>query len=425
MARIWRFFLIVGYLAVSGWVIDNTPFDEAARILTLAADGGILFLALTALGRTWDFYGTRTWLFFLLAAAVTMVYNLDRIGPLGQLNGLRLPLFFFAVLIVVRDFLTSPHAALFDRLFVRFLVLYALAQVPTSVVQFLQYGPSDYVGGTLGWGGPNAVTLSLFLIVFYLIARYAAKEDGSAFRIGKVLAFSLLLFPCAINETKISFVLLPLMMMLLVPIRRMAMAIPMILVGAALFVALNALYSTYERDTEFLLDERFLERYLYYDEAATGDLPRGQKLLYTMDLMHNDPPLYLVGMGYGIFAGGNILQSSSFGYIVSYLGGARMFLNTVWLQGGLLAVGLIAYALFHFAGTRRITAMTVGRFRIFLVLVLAAMWVYNDSLYSRVFAAIASYLVLWTEAGGRIAGEQGKGGEEGDEEYSEEALEAR
>jgi hypothetical protein len=398
--RLLAFFLILGYLALLGWIIESAFLTNVARILTLAADLGMFSLALPALRRTWRFYGTRSALVFVIVSSVTIVYNLDRIEFVGQVNGLRLPFFFFMVLIVINDFLYSDYEGEFRRYFGWFLLVFALAQLPTSFMQFLKYGPGDDVGGTMGWGGSNVVTLSLFLIVFYLIVKHGSADEGTRFKLSRIVLFSLLLVPCTLNETKISFVLLAVMVLLLVPTKRLSLALPVLLVGVVLFYALNTLYSTYERDTAFLLDEHFLERYLLYSEKAQGDLPRGQKLLYTWDLMANDPPTYFVGMGYGVFMGGNLLKSASFGYVVGYLAGARMYLNTVWLQGGILGVVAIAFPLFHFLRTKNLISPNMKRYRVFLFIVLLAMWFYHDSLHNRCFAAIAAYLVLWTEVGG-------------------------
>jgi hypothetical protein len=398
--RLLAFFSIVIFLAFSGWIIDNTSLGGAARVLTFSTDVGMIVLALPALKRSWTFFGTRSTLVFILLSIVTIAYNLDRIDFVGQLNGIRLPFFFFMVLVVVHDFLRSDYAYEFQRYFTWFLISFALAQTPTSFAQFLKYGPGDDVGGTLGWGGTNVVSLSLFLLVFHFIVRFGSDDTRTGFKLSKIMLFSLLLFPCGINETKISFILLAVLVFLLVPRRRLSVAIPVIVVGAVLFYVLNFLYSTYQSDTANLLDEGFLERYLLYNENAQGDLPRGQKMLYTFDLMANDPPTYAVGMGYGVFMGGNLLRTSSFGYVVGYLAGARMFLNTIWLQGGLLAVLAIAFPLFHFLSSKNVQSSNMKKFKWFLFVVLAAMWVYNDSLHNRCFAAIVAYLILWTEMGG-------------------------
>lgn len=46
------------------------------------------------------------------------------------------------------------------------------------------------------------------------------------------------------------------------------------------------------------------------------------------------------------------------------------------------------------------------RFRLFLALVLAAMWFYHDSLFNRTFAMIVAYLTLWIEDGGIDSGSE-------------------
>ncbi len=398
-------------------LFDAPAYDQPIRILTFAGDVIMLALAVTAFGRNRGFYGQTMLYVFLGVSTFTLLYNLDRVGVLGHLNGIRESLFFLSSIVTVHDVLTSDEGGRFRRWFTVLLVIIAVAQIPTSLRQFLQYGPSDWVGGTLGWGATNVVVQLLFLIVFYLAVLYAYDPEREQFRVFRIGLLVLLLAPCAINETKISFIFLPVLMAAFIPTSRLYRLVPVVVLGSALMYFLIVFYSATEKDTSQVFDSRYLERYLFYDERQTVDVPRFQKLMLTADLMAEDPVTFAIGMGYGLFMGGNILDQSSVGRTLYFLRGARMFFNTIFLQGGMLAAICLAIALFQFLRSRAPVSFAMTRFKWFLAFVLFAMWFYHDSLLNRTYALIVSYLILWTEQGGIDT--QAEGEEPGEEEVAD------
>jgi hypothetical protein len=397
-----RIILVIGILTFNAFkeLVDATALDQPIRLMTFAGDIIMAALALTAFGRNRGFYGQKSLFLFLALSTFTLLYNLERVGLLGHLNGIRESLFFLTSFVVLHDLLTSEEAERFKRWFTLFLIIFGLAQLPSSFLQFRQFGPSDWVGGTLGWGATNVVSQLLFLIVFYLVVLYASAADGSGFRLLRVTLIALLLAPCALNETKISFVFLPVLIVALTPMSRLYRLIPVAILGSILMYLLVSLYSEYEKDTSQVFDLKYLERYLYYDERETVDVPRFQKLMLSVDLMGNDPPTYALGMGYGLFMGGNVLDQSLVSRTLYFLRGARMYLNTIFLQGGLLGVLCLAFPLFRFVRTRATSSFAMRRFKWFLAFVLFAMWFYHDSLMNRTYAMIVGYLVIWTDLGG-------------------------
>jgi len=59
--------------------------------------------------------------------------------------------------------------------------VFALAQIPVTIIQFAQYGAGDGVGGTYGTGGGSGyITQLLFIICFFFAVRFASLEDGSS-----------------------------------------------------------------------------------------------------------------------------------------------------------------------------------------------------------------------------------------------------
>ncbi len=399
MTQVVLFFAILAFNAFKGLIVTPSV-DQLFRLITFGGDIAMIFLVLISFRRARGFYGLKYLLAFLALSAFTLIYNLDRNDPVSHLNGMREPLFFFLALVIMYGFSRSEWSQRFHNYFNGFLLLFAVAQVPVSVLQFLRYGAGDDVGGTFGWGGSGTVTLLLFMIAFYVIVRWGSRGNHDYFSLVTVLLSLLLLIPCAINETKISFILLAVFIALLTLSKHIARAIPLLLLGIVVFELLVLLYSQTVESATDLLDQKFLETYLFHDTRTAVDIPRFQKMSMSIAFMAKDPPTLLVGIGYGVFAGGKMLGPSALSRTLSYLVGTRMYINTIWLQGGILALVLYGLCMFRFMKSGRVISSNMRRFRIFIFFMMAVMWFYSEAMLNRVFAVIAAYLILWIDDGG-------------------------
>ena len=212
-----------------------------------------------------------------------------------------------------------------------------------------------------------------------------------------------ILIPCALNETKISFVLLAGFLVLLVSSpRQMYRAIPLLILGAGLMFLLNYYYSQTVEDTSTIFDEGYIEKYLLTNPTGTGgDLPRFQRVVIMFRLMGDDIGSILLGMGYGVLGGGNIAGTSRLGRTLFYLvNGSRILLFRVWIQGGLLAVLLVAGAMFGYLRSGVQKVFTVRQFSFFLFFSLVVIWGYDEAIFDRVFAPIVAFCMMWIRAGG-------------------------
>ncbi len=394
------FFGILLFTSFSGYVTTQVlpGAEKAFRVLNAACDAIMFAIALSVVIRHRRAGVVRWLLFFLTATTITVIINLDKLSFPAQLNGLRQPLFVLSSLVVMYDLLMSDRSQLVISWMDRFLVVFALVQFPLSLYQFLKYGAGDAVGGTYGLsGGSGMVTLLLFVITFYLLVRHGSVDDGESFAVSRILPFSLLLAPVALNETKISFVFLAMFLGFLVLSRRkFYKIIPILAFGAFLAFMLKELYTESVRDpSDFLLDERFLERYLVYDPRAGIDIPRFQKLAIMFNEMTKQPIAWLVGYGYGLFVGENILGQSPYVRSFWYIGGTRPSVFSIWMQGGAVAVIGMAGAMFSFLFRRINVLPTVARFGWFLAAVLLVALVYNEAWLNRPFALIIGYLSTW------------------------------
>jgi hypothetical protein len=402
--RILLFLLVLLLNSFYGAVLMAMPqADRIFRLAVFASDGIMIVMALSVVWRARKFSGVKYLLLFLFVSTLTLFLNLHSVAITTHLNGLRQPLFLLSTLVVLYDFSQSARWEAFQRIFNSFLVIFALLQIPLSLIQFIKWGAGDYVGGTYGYtGGSGFLTQLAFLISFYFITRSSWLKDPEGVRYRSVLLYSLFLLPCAVNETKISFIYLAAFFVLLTMSRtRFLKSIPILAFGIVLVLILNYYYGKTVEATQNVFDEKFLERYLLYDPRENVDVPRFQKIVLMFRLMHGDMIQILLGMGYGVFAGENILGTSSFGRSLWYLQGTRIQLQTVWIQGGLIAALLVMFPSFWFLKRRRIlNSANMRRFHSFLALMILSVWFYNEALFSRPFAMIAGFMIIWIGQGG-------------------------
>jgi hypothetical protein len=394
--------------------------EKNIRLLSVVCDGILLGMALLALWRERQFYGVWAFLVFVLSSVLTFLYTSDRFGFVEHLNGLRDSVCFFAALIVVHDIFQSDYKDYFVRRFTQFLIVFAILQIPVSIVQFIQYGAGDGVGGTYGTaGGSGYITQILFIICFFFAVRFGSLEDGTSFSLKRLPFLLFILLPCAINETKISFVLLFVFIILVAGSRkRLLRTLPLMILGGVLVLLFNYFYTSTVEDTRNLLDVDFIEKYLVTNQTETGgDLPRFQRLIYMFKMMGGDTGSILLGMGYGVMGGGNIMGVSRLGRALYYLvTGSRILLFRVWMQGGLIAVLSMGYAMFAWMRSKVPLYPTLSKFGWYLAFGILLVWVYNEAMLDRVFAIITSFMMIWTREGGNMAELEGE--EEFDTEES-------
>ncbi len=423
--RLRLFFLMLTFYAVSGMLSSMVmPGQERnIRLIIVGCDALMIALALLSLWKHREFYGVWAFLAFVFFSTLTLVYTSERFGFVEHFNGLRDPLYFFTSLIVVYDLYTSEVHHTLVRWFTIFLIPFAIVQTPLAIIQFFQYGAGDGVGGTYGTaGGSGYLSQLLFLITFYLVVRFASLPDGSHFRIGRLPMFLALLIPCAINETKVSFILLGLFILLLAGSRRRILrTIPLLVFGFLLVYLLDFYYTKTVEDTANIFDTRFFEKYLLTNPTeAGGDLPRFQRFFLMFNVMGGDVGSILLGMGYGVLGGGNIMGVSRLGRTLYYLvTGSRILLFRVWIQGGLMVVLTMGFAMFAWMRARAGQYPTLRKLHYFLAFSILLSWFYNEAMLDRTFAPIVIFLMMWVTYGGGSGEEPEDADEEGSEDLSD------
>lgn len=376
-------------------------FAELIRYGAALADIIIIALGFNAWFGLKDKLIKKSLLLFSIISTITYLYNKSTVGLLMHINGLREPLVFLCALIFISKLLETNEKEKIVQRFVHLFWFLAIIQIPISWMQFSMYGAGDLVGGSLSTGGSGIVTLALFLITFFFIQYYTSTANGNSFQTGHALLFLVLLFPTLINQTKVSFVLLPIMLGVMLDFRRRMMAsLAMVTVSVIGLVILAVVYiNVVSPDFMEAFTKEGFESYYLADNIKAGDIPRFGKMAFLFVLFSDNALNYIFGMGYGLMKGQNIIGVSDIGsFLEPLFQGSRMQFFTTFLQGGLLAT--ILFVGVSFAGLYRRKNMqftfTHRAFRLFLAAVMAIIWIYNDALWGAPFGTVAAFFLAWS-----------------------------
>lgn len=326
-----RLFFIGFWLATcTGFVSDlmwgNDTTSPLTTLSQLTVDVILLFLAMCTLRNKVDIILIISLL--TIAAISGFIVNNDTL--VVWLNGLRA---FFPVMFlppILRYFWANEHRHdLFVKALDKQLYIFLWLQVPTVLYQFLVYGAGDLVGGTMGGWYSGLLSFTIYYTSFYLLNKRIDRNNilQSLYK-NWILIF--LLFPTFLNETKVSFGLIVLYFLLLLPIDRkyiirMSFLAPVaiILVGVG-----NFFYSSTvdESQGKLKLDPEFFEEYFDADieslESAieyaeknyeeSFDIPRLAKLTIVPMIFSAHPGHNLFGFGMSLYKHGSIVDATDF-----------------------------------------------------------------------------------------------------------------
>ena len=359
-----RLFFIGFWLATcTGFVSDliwghNTvsPLTTASQ---LVVDVIMLFLAICTVRKTIDIALIGSLL--VITAVSGFIVNGDSL--VVWLNGLR---YFFPVMFlppILRYFWETEYRHdLFVKSLDRQLYIFLWLQVPTVLFQFFMYGAGDYVGGTMGGWFSGILSFSIYYVSFYLLNKRIDRNNILQ-SLYKNWTLIFLLFPTFLNETKISFALIIVYFILLLPIDRkyiirMTFLAPVVII----LVAVGSYFyssTVNESQGKLRLDAEFFEEYLDADvetieKAAeyaeknyeeSFDIPRIAKLAIIPMVFSAHPGHDLMGFGISLYKHGKIVEATDFYNEYDWLmkGTSPQIMSTV-LQLGI--VGSIWYIAF-------------------------------------------------------------------------------
>ena len=265
-----RLFFIGFWLATcTGFVSDliwgNTSTSPLTTLSQLTVDVILLFLAVCTMRKTIDIIFVSS--FLVIAAISGFIVNHESL--VMWLNGLRS---FFPILFlppILRYFWATDYRHdLFVKSLDKQLYIFLWLQVPTVLFQFFKYGAGDFVGGTMGGWYSGILSFTIYYSSFYLLNKRIDRNNILQ-SLYKNWTLIFLLFPTFLNETKISFALIVVYFILLLPIDRkyiirMTFLAPVIilLIGIGSFFYSSTVD---ESQGKLKLDPEFFEEYFDAD----------------------------------------------------------------------------------------------------------------------------------------------------------------
>ena len=378
------------FLAFSNLILDFLGLREAiGSYLMLGVDIIVFYVGLVNLKKN------KVNLFFILAAIsiCSINYLFHDYDVLTFVNGLREILLVFLVFSFYESLTFSKHIILMEKYIQKFIFIFLIIQIPVTLYQFVIFGAGDQVGGTMGNGNSGVLTLTTILMVYVRI-KYLRTTIGI-----KAYYNALFLLPLFVNETKISFILIPLMFLCLSNIKKISTIIPSLLGGLLIFLLLNSLYTNQGRKSENPFSEMFnsdfLENYLFKDDIPEGsDIPRFTKIFISISFLNRDPIDFLFGKEVGAFKGGTTLSRSNFATQYNWLLlGSRPYIFFLLITGGWLLLSLtISFFAYKFWATRG--KHWDGQFILLVIAFLIIVLFYNDAYRNQFFCYMYVYFVM-------------------------------
>lgn len=397
--KINTFLFLIYLLAFSPFLLNITGLDENEAlfsVILLLVDLGLLLIGTSSLvKKTFNLKILIIVIVILFFTYVSHDYSL-----ISHINGIREMIDIFLVFSFYEEVAGSPYKKLLDKKIQKFMKIFLAAQIPISLYQFILYGAGDSVGGSLGRGNSGILTFVVILMVYYTI------KNGYS-RLGwKVYLNTIFLVPLFVNETKISFILIPLMFLLLGKTKKLSTIFVSLMGAVAFFFLLNILYSDQGRKVqnpfERIFNEDYLDQYLLGAENSGKkniqiDVPRFTKVILAIQLTGKNASEALFGIQCGAFKGGKVVEKSTFSKNYFWLLlGSRPYLFYLLITGGWCLV-LTMLIFFHRKIFRGFELSADKRLAYLCGIFLFIIFLYNDSPRSQFFIIMFAYFLIYSK----------------------------
>ena len=227
----------------------------------------------------------------------------------------------------------------------KYLFIIAVLNVPISIIQYKYYHNVDSIGGLFCSYGSGILAIYQVFIIGYLLARLK-NRIGNA--IITILLCMFLLIPIFLNETKISFIILPLTIVYIyrdILFKRPIEAIIIFMIFLCILIGIGAAYSGYVKD--FTLQQIFSKEY-YYDYLYKGSyfgasyaLNRGSAIEFAFKYITKDIIALISGVGPGNASFSNIRDVMGELYRkYEYLKIDFIYLSKIMLEYGILGTAV-------------------------------------------------------------------------------------
>ncbi len=373
-------------------------------ISLLVVDAIIVFLGVCTIKKMFDIIMILS--FIIISYFSTCLINNGSF--VSWANGLRYFNGILFIISILRYFgATEYRHDLFVKSLDRQFYIFLWLQVPAVLFQFFKYGAGDKVGGTMGDGFSGVVSFTIYYVSFYLLRKHI-DHNNILRSISKNWIFIFLLFPSFLNETKISFALILVYFILLMPIDRkyiirMTFLSPVVVILVAVG---NYFYSSTvdESQGKLKLDAEFFDEYLdadidklekgleyleKYEDEEEFDIPRFTKLGLMPMVFSAHPGNNLLGFGINIYSRGKYIEESDFSKEYDWLlRGTSPHIYSTYMQLGI--IGSIWMAIFLISlffikpkkyPKRDLSSQLFFFIAIIILLLYADLWINNNFCY--------------------------------------------
>lgn len=406
------------------WAITCTPFISEELLTPLASARSLLMLLFDAVILVLGLMTLRDkrqiWLavsFFALAFVSTILIN--KSGWVNMLNGSRM---FFGMLFVPSILMYLLNCKEKDRYRAsidRQLYIFLLVQAFCVTWQFIRYGANDHGGGSLGNGCSGIISTIIILLSYYFTTRnFDPDKFGPSLWHNRKYIF--LVYPVALNETKVSLVFLLIFALLLFhfhgkSIIKLICSLPLIIiVGFGFQFAYDAalggegfnigdseemgsyLFGS-DREYEVGNIQDLMDNDMFGDEIdgeiVVQDLQRFVKIELTPGVVAQTPGGALFGAGLGHFKGGTNVAKTKFYKENEWLliGTVNMYMF-LYTQLGLLGFVWFAFYLIFLLDFRKKGGPYALQLKLFLLSVAIISVFYNECFSNLGFCLVFTFL---------------------------------
>lgn len=402
------FWVIFWVWTLFGFVADDvfTPLRQYRSLLMWTMDVAMVTLACWVVRERWVWVTVAG--FVGMSWVGTCLINHETV--FFWLNGLREFIGLLLVYPVMRFVMGQPDSRqrfldTFDRQGLYFLLVQAFC----ITVQFIMHGSGDLVGGSYGRYFSGQVSVLIYLVSFFLLRR-RLDHNRFLYSLGQNKVYLLLLLPTFLNETKVSFVMLALYVLLLIPadrrfVLRVALMLPLVVLLTWVAMGMYRYSTDVNRSgvsfesmddvvAYFLADDiekvQGAAMWEIDNNRGVADVPRMSKLIYLGLLNEQEPGHITAGFGIGQFKGGSQMAVSQFAKQYDWLlMGSVPYLFHIFIQLGLMGIVmlqvywvLLALQRPAWSGARDISL------QLMLLAVVLLIYIYNDMLRNLAFCMV-------------------------------------
>jgi len=294
----------------------------------------------------------------VITKEITLILSLIFIGIMSAvINGVS----FFTIIGGLRNYFKYVPIFLYFKYFdykddfihylMRFFLIISALNVFISIFQFFVYREADYIGGLFGLYNSGVMSVFQIAMATYLAASLKLTKKN---RIPVILLIFFILIPIFINETKVSFILLPVTVSYFYKERFFRKPFEFIGILSTVTVILLLLASSYGHlvknfNPKEMITKKYIYSYFYDPTYFKGgrSLNRLSALEFAYKNISQNPVTLLVGIGVGDASYSDLpevmgaVYKKYFNLKIDFI-----FLSRILFEYGLIGTGLFFILIF-------------------------------------------------------------------------------